>query len=58
MGDALRKSFLPVLEEVEFAWSRRAGTPAMSYAAAVKAYESEYAQHYAEYLRTGVPFAQ
>jgi hypothetical protein len=43
---------------VEFVWSRRAGTPVMSYAAAVKAYEREYAQHYAEYLRTGVPFAQ
>jgi hypothetical protein len=43
---------------VEFVWSRRAGTPVMSYAAAVKAYEGEYAQHYEEYLRTGVPFAQ
>jgi hypothetical protein len=43
---------------VEFVWNRRPGTPGMSYASAVKAYESEYAQHYAEYLRTGVPFAR
>ena len=58
MGDALRKSFLPVLEVVEFARSRRAGAPAMSYATAVKVYERDYVQHHAQYPRSGVPFAQ
>lgn len=43
---------------VQLSWSRRPGSPAMSFAKAVSDYKREYAQHYDEYLRTGVPFAK
>ncbi|MEO6923243.1 MAG: hypothetical protein ABI142_05410 [Bryocella sp.] len=45
-------------KDVVFAWTKQAGAPAMSFAKSVDAYKQEYAKHYAEYLRTGVPFAQ
>ena len=43
---------------VDLTWTKRAGIPAMSYAETVKDYKHDYATHYREYLRTGLPFAQ
>lgn len=45
---------LPVeTREVRIAWTKKPGTPAMSYTRAVENYKSEYRRRYAEFLRTG-----
>lgn len=47
---------LPVVtRKVEIAWTKRADTPALSYANAVRDYKAEYARRYTEFLKTGMP---
>ncbi len=38
---------------VEIVWTRKSGAPALSYANAVRDYQTEYAKRYQEFLRTG-----
>lgn len=50
---------IPVTAKVvKFNWTRRANTPEMSFDKWVADYKAEYAKRYADYLKTGVPFAE
>ncbi len=43
----------PATRKVEITWTRKADTPALSYADAVRDYRTEYTRRYVEFLRTG-----
>ncbi len=43
----------PTTRKVEMTWTKKPGTPALSYASAVREYKAEYARRFNEFLRTG-----